>query len=225
MRWLVLVVAGPLWSAGVWSQELGDAAARERAKREKRAAEGAPRAPVFTDADLKKEAAPDEEEVRPGEAAGAPPSSRRSPSPEKGSGPVREKGSGPDSEPPTAVKASSAEEASSEEPGGVVDEWRRRAAEARGPLQEAKQRVKELEDRIAELREKLNPLSTKYVLGGLEGQDPNAVFAIQDELTSAETELAEARKALAEARESWERFVAGARAAGAPAAVLGEPDP
>ena len=218
MRRLALAAGFLLLAGGVCGQDLGDAAARERAKRGKKAVEGAPAARVFTNADLPKEERPAAEGAQSESTAVSPP-------PTSSPSSAREKGSGPGSEAPAAGGAAQPEEGPPEEHGSVVDEWRDRAAEVAKPLRAAKQRLKEVEERIAELRERLNPMSTKYVFGAGGGQDPNEVFAVQGELGKAETEREEARESLAEAQRGWDEFVARARADGAPASLLREPEP
>jgi hypothetical protein len=99
-------------------------------------------------------------------------------------------------------------------------DWRARAEQARTPVREAEGRIQGIEAQIAELRDRLNPMSTKYVLGGTSTAGPEAIYEIEEQLRTLETARGEAKTAAAEAEKSWQAFLNEARAAGASPAWL-----
>ncbi len=98
--------------------------------------------------------------------------------------------------------------------------WKARAAEARRLLQEAQTRIQGIEGEMADQRDKLNPMSTKYLLGGNSTAGPDAIYEVEEQLRVLEGQLVEARAAAVEAEQSWQRFLDEARAAGASPAWL-----
>ena len=114
------------------------------------------------------------------------------------------------SEPPAAKEAQSPEEA----------EWKARAASARRPQAEAQARIAGIESQMADLRDQLNPMSTRYVLGGNSTAGPGQIYEIEEKLRNLESELVGAKADLANAEKSWQQFLDEARAAGASAAWL-----
>lgn len=165
------------------AQGLGDAAAREKAKRdaEKKAAQ----AKVFTNEDLN--------EGRPGTPAGtaATPSSENARPATEG---ARRK-TDPDAEDRPAEEADPREQ---EQP----------YLEA---MAAAQSRVNEVEARIKELQARLNPMSTTYIYGDFNvGGDKVAEEAqVKSELAAAEGELNAARQALIDATRAVQDFRQG----------------
>jgi hypothetical protein len=191
-RWVstalgVLALALP---AVVAAQGLGDAAARERAKREAKKAE----AKVFTNEDLN-EGRPPGTPAPSGAASPSTPSSSPAPTTEGGSeGEQR------------------SEEASSEED--------RRAEEKTyiESLQAAQSRLAQLEARIRELQAKLNPMSTTFIYGDFNtsGNKANEEAEVRAELSQSEVDLNAARQAVALATQALQDFRQGRPAAPPP---------
>jgi hypothetical protein len=166
--------------------------AKTKAK-EKREAEGKaskPKVRSFTDEDLKK--------YKSSDGAKAP------------------EGATPDASGPRPSPYGESSDAAGSDEGA----WRRQAEEARRPVKEAEERVKGLETEMGDLREQLNPMSTRYVLGGNSTAGPGQVYEIEEKLRGLEAALTEAKAALAEAEKSWQQFVDEARGQGASPAWL-----
>ena len=198
--------------------------AKEKEK-DKAQGKAKPPARTFTDEDLKKYKAKPKDDSAPTQAgsegtsseAEASPRQRRSreyggyqelpPAPPS---PAEKEETEDASEPPAAPDAQSPEEA----------EWKARAASARRPQKEAQARIGGIESQMADLRDQLNPMSTRYVLGGNSTAGPGQVYEIEDKLRNLEGELVAAKADLANAERSWQQFLDEARAAGASPAWL-----
>ena len=125
------VLALSFVAGGLLAQDLGQAAARERARREKKAREGKPApARVYTN-----------EELGRGKAGSA----------ESG-------GSGSEGQAYTPEQSSYRGERNTEENDSEEASWRQRAASARGPLTQAEGQLAQIDARIASIREQLSPL-------------------------------------------------------------------
>ncbi len=168
---------------------LGDAAARERARRAKEAeAKKPPAVRSFDDQDLEKMHPAGEKSKTEGASAAA------APTPEASGG--------------------GSEGRSSESPdeGGGPRPDERAAAER--PYQEAvnaaRERVSGVEARLQELRDKLNPMSVTFIYGTTQGGDAVAEeMRTRQAVTDAEKELAEARQALTQAEQALTDFQQG----------------
>jgi hypothetical protein len=182
--------------------------------KDKAKAAGRKPAPSFTDEDLKKyrQAPPPESTPTTTGATGATgsaPSAR-----ERESEPNRTEPSRPESDSRSAVEREGGPTPSD---GKSPEEssWRARAAQARRPLNDARARVTAVEAQLADLRDLVNPMSTRYVMGGNSNAGPGAVLEAQDRITKAEAELESAKNEVAEAEKGFNRFVEEARSAGA----------
>jgi hypothetical protein len=209
-----------LTASSAWS--LADEKGKDKPK-----AAAKPPTRSYSDEDLKKYKEPAAAAGVEGQTGSAESSSADEPSsdhrrrPEGGGGegtPRRRRAA----EPPSADEDSSSSpdpaevEPSSPEEAG----WRARAEEARRPLEAAQNRVQGIEAEMAELRDKLNPMSTKYVLGGNSTEGSGAVYEVEEKLRVLEGHLVDARAAVVEAERSWQRFLDEARASGASPAWL-----
>jgi hypothetical protein len=164
------------------AQGLGDTAAREKAKREKRRA-GTAR--VITNQDLE---------------SGRPPGWK----PESGTAT-----SSPSPAPEASSEGDSSESESSRSPFEDRNAALRPYLDA---VTQAQSRLGETETRIRELQGKLNPMSTTFIYGEFNdtGTDKAAEEAqVRSELTEAEGRLAEAKQALAAAQQALDDFQRG----------------
>jgi hypothetical protein len=154
------------------AQGLGDAAARERARRQ--AAKKAGETKQFTNEDLEQ---------------GRPP----------GTAPTGGEASAPSSSssPPTSTTSEGGEES----PDPSSEEADRREAEQpyQEGLRAAQSRLAQVEARIQELRNKLNPMSGSFIYGATGSNSANEEAQVRQELNQAEAELNAARQAVAEA--------------------------
>lgn len=173
------------------AQGLGDAAARERAKREAKKAE----AKVFTNEDL--------EQGRP---AGTPSAG--------GEG-------SPSVAPPPSSAAPPSTEGSDTGSDDSSSEADRRAEEQRylDGLREAQSRLAQLEGRIRELQAKLNPMSTTFIYGdfNVSGDKAAEEAQVRAELAQSEADLNSARQAVAAATQALQDFRQGRPSAPPPA--------
>jgi hypothetical protein len=94
-------------------------------------------------------------------------------------------------------------------------EWKRRAVEARRPVEAAQGQITQIDSEMAELKDKLNPMSTTYVLGGNSTAGPGAVLEVEEKLRNLESRRVDALAERAEAEKGWKSFLEEARAAGA----------
>lgn len=172
-----------LVAAGARAQGLGQAAARERAKRaDKTEAKKGQPAPAFTNEDLER---------------GRPPGTKSgTASPAAAASPATE-----------SVTETQAEgEASSSEAGDD------RRQQERGYLDEitaAQAEVRAAEGRIRELSDKLNPMSLSYIYGSGGSNDANEELRVRSELREAEAQLISARQAVLTANQNLRDFRAG----------------
>jgi hypothetical protein len=177
----LLVLALP---ALVAAQGLGDAAARERAKREAAKKTEAKR---FTNEDLEQGRPP----ATPAASGEGSPSSSTSAS----------SGAPAPSETPDPGAGEASAEAD------------RRAQEQQyvDGLQAARNRLTELEARIRELQAKLNPMSTTFIYGdfNVSGNKAAEEAEVRAELTQSEADLASARQAVAVATQALQDFKLG----------------
>jgi hypothetical protein len=213
MRRFLVALALVLIPVATVAQSLGQAAAQERERREKKAREGkqAP-ARTFTDDDLKQRegTSPNGTTSKEGEKPSAPqaaaPSHNDTPdTPAQGTregGAIRRE----PEHPPAPGEAAPAAPQPEENSDAVA--WRERARPARRALDAARAREVSLESRIAQLRQELNPMSANYQL------DPNRFLRIQEEIRNAEGELAAARQETRTAQQAWEQMLEEARRAG-----------
>jgi chromosome segregation ATPase len=176
MRRLLFVLALLLIPPGVSAQGLGDAAARERQKREKESAKKPTHA--YTNADLRQEEPPkkgEKQEARSGESEAA-----------------------------RIDRERSERQSHSEEPdqGARPDPAAERVAQAQSEVESARGRVSEIEARVSDLRGRLNPQSTTYIYGAYGSNSANDELQVRAELNDAENELAAARQALGAAEEA-----------------------
>jgi hypothetical protein len=172
-----------------------------------------PPARSFTDEDLKKYRPPPTE----GTTEPAPSGGASSPSTPSSSSSARERESEPPRTEPDPRSAIEREGGNSESDGRSPEEasWRARAREARRPLREAQERLAGLEEAMTNLRDQLNPMSTRYVLGGNSNAGPGKVLEVQDQINKLEPEIETAKGLIADAEKEWTKFLADARAAGA----------
>jgi hypothetical protein len=171
---ILLALAALALPGAATAQGLGDAAAREKAKRE--AAKKAGETKVFTNQDLHEDQA--------GTPAATPATASSESARPAAEGAQRE--SDPD-----------AEDRPAEGTGQRVQEQQYLEAMAA-----AQSRVTELEGRIKELQAKLNPMSTTYIYGdfnGLGGDKVAEETQVKSGLAQAEGELNTARQALVDA--------------------------
>ena len=235
-----LVVAAVLLAlpAGLFAQSLGEAAQKEREKREKQGNQK-PIAPSFTDEDLKKDDPKAQEKGKDGKAA----ASKEAPPPASATGsplivPL-----------PNAseVDASAAAEARGRptsrgarhrayESTGEETEEEQRAAQARdhanvaegedadttvarsglneqasaaqSALRDAQGVLAPLQARVDEIRHDLSPMNPSF------NQDPNHLLQLQAALNDAEKELAAAQKQMDAAQQGWQAVLDAARRAG-----------
>src|SRR5258708_7193495 len=198
MRQLVIAIVLLLAPAIILAQSLGQAAAQERERREKKAREGKPaEGRVFTNDDLKGS-----------QGAATTKGETASSSHSEGGSPAR--AGGADTEPKGTREGGSGE--SSESAG-----WRGRAVGARAALDLAPARGAALPSPIDQLQQELNPMSASYVL------DPNRFLRIQEEIRNAQAELAGAREQTRAAQEASDQLAEEARRAGVPSGVLAGP--
>jgi hypothetical protein len=191
MRRLLIAIVLQLVPMAIFAQSLGQAAAQERERREKKARESKPAAVrVFTNDDLK---GPDGTASKKGDPA----SSSRS------EGVAAGRGGGADTAPKGTREGGSEE--SSETAG-----WRERAVGVRAAVDQARAREGDIQSRIDQLQQEMNPMSPTYVL------DPNRFLRIQEEIRNAQAELAGARQQTRAAQEAWDQLAEEARRAGVP---------
>jgi len=219
-------------------QSLGDAAAKQRARREKEKREGAAK-PVrtYSNTDIEPPETGDKKDGG-SPSASAPDETRTGGSGEKPSRTARRAGQGeqpegdggpssagapeggPSEPEKSSRKAAPAHQEQEEGDGG----WGKRAAAARQQLQGVQEQVASAERRVNALRQKLNPMSATYYQDTDNGET-GTLLRLRSELTDAEAALADAQKGLGPAKEAWEAFEREARAGGAPAEVLKPPAP
>ena len=169
--------------AVVAAQGLGDAAARERTKRD--AAKKA-EAKVFTNEDLDQ-----------GRPPGTPAAS----------------GDGSPSAPPPSTEPPSSEgpEAGSAEPSPEAERRTEEQRYVDG-LQAAQTRLAQIEARIQELQDKLNPMSTTFIYGDYNSFGTDKVkeeAEVRAALTQSQTDLDGARQAVAAATRALQDFKQG----------------
>jgi hypothetical protein len=167
-----------------YAQSLGDAAAREKAKRQKK---GPPSAPVMTDEDLKATRPPGQS-GKTGDSASSTPSSSTS-----GEGGSREGGS----------RRNEGREGESSSTGGNEAMWRERAQSQRNAIAAAEKAIQDNQDKLNRLMMDREPIA----LG-----DPNRLQTIermkaetQRALEQAQLQRAEAQKALQDLEEEARR--------------------
>jgi hypothetical protein len=180
-----------------FGQSLGEAAQKEKARREREKKAGVK---VFTDDDLGKTEAPRTEGST--QATTPPPSAESSSEP-----------SSSESGAPRRPRRPSEEGSESQNTTvGDTDEggWKSRAASARATLQAAEQQVKTADGEVERLKQDLNPMSTTF------STDPYVIQRLQGQLTEAEAKAAAARQALKEAQTAFSAFEDEARRAGVP---------
>ncbi len=169
---IALLLAG---AASVRAQGLGDAAARERQKRQAQQKAKEP-SRVYGNEDL-----PQHE-------------------PEKGD---KTKGTTKAAEPAPAPAPSG--ESDGSDAASVLAARRTRVTEAEAAVTSAKAEVDRLEARIRELQNMLNPMSGTYLYGSRASGDLASEEArVRDELRQSEARLGDARKALAAANHDLE---------------------
>jgi hypothetical protein len=169
---IALLLAG---AASVRAQGLGDAAARERQKRQAQQKAKEP-SRVYGNEDL-----PQHE-------------------PEKGD---KTKGTTRAAEPQPAETPSGESDAS--DAASVLAARRSRITEAEATVAAAKADVDRIEARIRQLQDMLNPMSPSYIYGSTSSGDmAGAEARARSELQQAEVRLTEARKALAAANQVLE---------------------
>jgi hypothetical protein len=161
------------------AQGLGDAAARERAKRE--VAKKASEAKVFTNDDLDK--------GRPPESTST--STSTSTSNSRASAPAQD-------ENPSEASSSSPMEDRLANERPYLD-----------ALQAAQARVSQIEQRIRDLRSKLNPMSGTFIYGATGSNSLTEEAEVREQLTQAEGELNAARQAVVAASQALQDFKQG----------------
>jgi len=226
MRRILVALALVLFPVATSAQSLGQAAAQERERREKKAREGkeAPAPRTFTDDDLKSAEEREKEREKakgtaskqapqaPTPEAAAPPRSDIPDTTPRGTregGAIRYEPERPRETPgePTPAAAAAPAAPQLEENADAIA-WRERARPARAAVDAARAREASIEGKIAQLRQELNPMSANYQL------DPNRFLQIQDEIRIAEADLAAARQETRTAQEAWEQVLEEARRAG-----------
>jgi hypothetical protein len=212
LAWLPALVAG---------QSLGEAAAQEKARREKNEkarAKGETPVRVYTNTDLRK---PEEGKEQapasggPATSAGEAPVSRESmdwSSRNRGKGrrPVASSHESPQAQPEVGAAAAEAVTAS----GYTADEqeWRRQAAERR-------QEVATLKTRVATAQSEVNRL----LFAVMQSTDTNQIMRLRGEQQQAIEQLEALKKELAEAEKGLEDLGEDARRAGVPSGWVREP--
>ena len=201
MRSRLLIAALTLSQAGpLCAQSLGEAAAREKERREK---EGRPpaEAPAFTDDDLKKLRPPEAPPPKASPSPGAP-GSKPSPAARATPAPPPAPSASPTPDPELAIRAQ------------LEASWRGRARAQREAVARAEARVKELEARVDGLRNDMSPTGLL---------DPSRQQTREADLARARAELEEARRQLAAARQGIEDLEEQARRQRVPPGWLREP--
>jgi hypothetical protein len=190
------------------AQSLGEAAAREKAKRDKRGKEKP--APSYTDDDLKdpnKPAAQDKDKAKENDPnAPAPPGGTNiggeGGSPRRPRTPVPEGGSAPAAPAPPSVST------------GDETIWRTRARDHRDAIHNAEKSIQETQDRLNALMLDRDVTSTG---------DPNRLQTIEAQKAEARSALERARLNLAEAQKALQDLEDEARRNNVPPGWLREP--
>lgn len=176
--------------AVVRAQSLGDAAAKEKQRREAEKKKHEP-GPAYSDDDLKKPGPKGKEGDASTPSSGA--AARSSGGSEGSRG-----GSG------------RSENSRASESGQSEAAWRSRAGGRSAARAQAAQAVADVQARIDLIQQKLNPQSRNFVI------DTNGQLALQHDLTIAQADLEAARKAVADADREWAALEEEARRAGVP---------
>ena len=201
---LFLFLAFLAASEGSRAQSLGEAAARERAKRARSGADQP--VPSFTNADLASEKERQKQEQE-GSDAGTEASPDDSEAPRAG----RERRQG-ENEPEAGVPSfdDASDDQGTGESGLDREQWSERAEGLQRRLRQAEEREAAARDRLEEIRARLNPMSPQYE------QDVNRILQLQQGVAAAEAQADLARRALDSARQEIANFEEEARRAGVP---------
>ncbi len=239
---VLLVIALP---AAALAQGLGDAATRERGKREKRADKPASR--VYTDEDLLTEEEKNDEQRKRDARSASPAGTAKA-----GAGSSEAAGSEEGSPgapsgviitPPQVVRRAYEETGNETEeevrdiqgrgglaeestnaagtiPGGVDDSEARRAA-VQGQAAQAQTALKDAQDTLRPLQEKITGIQQELSpFNPNFNQDPNRILQLQADMTAAQKQLEAAQKQLDAAQQGWEAVLEAARRAGVPASEI-----
>lgn len=199
---LTLMVAGAASTAA--GQSLAEVAARDQ---ERRAREGRPSPPAYTDANLRASPSPGAS-PSPSPSPAASPGATASPRPRGWKAPAPKSTPAPaagGAMPATPVPSPEVDR-SAEERAALEAKWRALARMRRDGLARAEARVAQLEARITSLRNDLSPVG----LG-----DPNRQQTMQAEVGQAQRDLDAARAGLVLARQGVDALEEDARRDGA----------
>jgi hypothetical protein len=242
MKAFVVALVLATLPAGLFAQSLGEAAKKEREKREKQGNQK-PVAPSFTDEDLKKDDPKAPEKGKDGKQTGSkestPPASAAGnpllvPLPneaEVGPGAAAAARGGPNSRVRHRAYESTGEETEEElraaqardhlpategddDTAQARSELNDRAMAAQSALKEAQDGLTPLQQRIDQIRSELSPMNPNF------NRDPNHLLQLQAELTEAQKQLDAAQKQMDAAQQGWQAVLDAARRAGVSASEL-----
>jgi hypothetical protein len=243
MRWLLALALLAGLPGLASAQTLGQAAAKERAKRAK-SGDGKPAPTVFTNDDLasekekQKQKEKEEQETateelsrpivwgRPGEP---PPRSGEGPRGEDAPRPRRMDSDDPRAQPERSRRSPAPSEAGDPAPaapsptGQTIEEqqreeqWRERVVALETRRSQASSTKAMAQSRADEIRGRLNPMSATYE------QDPGRIMALQQQAEAAEAEAKNADLELDSVREAYEQLAREAALAGVPRAWVQPP--
>lgn len=194
-----LVALFSLAAAAVPAQSLGEAAAKEKARRQSARGKTPPRS--YTQEDLEKMQPPAPPGSDTASAAGSAPNPTPAPAPPSTPG-----GEAPaPMTTPEEGEAGPLAGAGREKETAPGDEWRDRHRQALAAVENARQNQGAAEAEVDRLKSTLNPMSTTFVT------DPYAILQIQADLREAEARLADVKKAVEEAQKAADDVAAEAR--------------
>jgi hypothetical protein len=212
MRWAWSLALALLLAPAVEAQSLGEAAAREKAKREKRGKATPGRS--YTDEDLKDPNKPagqhkDKDKEKDSSPSGTPSGVTNVGSGEGGTRPVQRN--------PEGTSSGGSREGSSGGPSvGAGDEpiWRGRAREHRDAVHNAEKAIQDAQDRLNALMSDRDVTNT---------QDPTRLQTVEARKAEARSSLDAARLNLAEAQKALQDLEEEARRSNVPPGWLREP--
>jgi hypothetical protein len=191
-RICLLIGCAALVSGPARGQGLGDAAAREKARRQKQPSAQA--VPTYTNDNLPAPATASAAPAgtAPAKASGGTPSAKAA-------------GSSATTTPPAAAETPAVTTTPSPNERAIAEQAYVDAIAA------AQRRLTALEAHITELQAQLNPMSSTYVYGGAGSNRADDEIRIRTELRDSDAQLAAARQALEAATQALSDFRAGRR--------------